>query len=75
MSAADVEEEFFPCSVCIYLMFTDHLDEEELCIWNQMESLCEHCLQHKTWTCCDVCTPLVHSVDPSNMGIGCGRCH
>ncbi|KJF61117.1 uncharacterized protein CIMG_13436 [Coccidioides immitis RS] len=52
--APNNEEDMFPCSVCIYSMFTDRLDEAEPCIWDPEKESCAHCLEHQTRTCRDV---------------------
>ncbi|KMP06526.1 hypothetical protein CIHG_01884 [Coccidioides immitis H538.4] len=47
-------EDVFPCSVCVYSMFTDRLGEKLPCVWNEEKNSCEHCLERTTRKCRDV---------------------
>ncbi|EFW14093.1 predicted protein [Coccidioides posadasii str. Silveira] len=48
------KENTLPCFICIYLMFTDHLNEGKSCLWNTEKESCSHCLEHQTHICYNI---------------------
>ncbi|EFW16413.1 predicted protein [Coccidioides posadasii str. Silveira] len=53
-SVAHNEEDTLLCSVCVYSIFTDHLDEGKSCLWNTKKKSCFYCLECQTHTCYNV---------------------